>query len=48
MLAKSGVTILNLLDDKPIEERHINYMYYISEAKKIVNALKTVQLELFE
>lgn len=48
MLAKSGVTILNFLDDIPIQERHINYAYYISEAKKIVNTLKTVQLELFE
>lgn len=47
MLTKSGVTILNELDDIPIENRKINYRYYISEANKIVNELKTVQLNLF-
>lgn len=47
MLTKSGVTILNELDDKPIENRKINYAYYTSEARKIVNNLKCTQLELF-
>lgn len=47
MLTKSGVTILNKMDDQPIENRHINYQYYISEAAKIVNDLTCVQLELF-
>lgn len=47
MLSKSGVTILNKMDDQPIENRHINYQYYISEASKIVSELSTVQLELF-
>ena len=47
MLTKSGVTILNKFDDKPINERKINYRYYESEASKIVKELETVQLELF-
>ena len=47
MLAKSGVTILNKMDDLPIEDRHINYQYYINEANKIVSELTYVQLELF-
>lgn len=47
LLSKSGVTILNKFDNKPIKDRHINYLYYISEANKVVHALKTVQLELF-
>ena len=48
MLTKSGVTILNKMDDLPIEDRHINYQYYINEASKIVSDLSYVQLELFE
>lgn len=47
MLTKSGVTILNKMDDQPIENRHINYQYYINEASKIVSDLSHVQLELF-
>ena len=47
MLTKSGVTILNKMDDQPIENRHINYQYYINEANKIVSELSYVQLELF-
>ena len=37
MLTKSGVTILNKFDDTPIEDRKINYRYYISEARKIIS-----------
>lgn len=48
MLTKSGVTILNKLDDIPIEQRHVNYQYYISEARKIIDDFICVQLELFE
>ena len=48
MLTKSGVTILNKMDDQPIENRHINYQYYINEANKIVSELSYVQLELFQ
>ena len=32
--------ILNSLDDKPIEERNINYKYYCDEAYKIINPIK--------
>ena len=48
MLTKSGVTILNKFDDLPIEDRKINYRYYISEAKKIVADFTEQQLELFQ
>ena len=48
MLKDSGVTILNTLDDIPIEARKINYNYYIGEAEKIVNSFVHQQLELFE
>ena len=34
------VQILNSLDDKPIEERNINYKYYYEEAYKIINPIK--------
>lgn len=47
ILTKSGVTILNRLDDLPIEDRKINYRYYISEAKKIIADFTEQQLELF-
>jgi len=47
MLTKSGVTILNKFDNLPIEQRNINYQYYISEANKIIEDLRCVQLELF-
>lgn len=47
MLTKSGVTILNKMDDLPITERHVNYNYYIAEANKIIADLSYQQLELF-
>ena len=47
ILTKSGVTILNRFDGKPISERKINYQYYITEAMKIVSAFIYKQLELF-
>ena len=34
------VTLLNNLDDKPIEERDINYVYYYEEAYKIIDPIK--------
>ena len=34
------VQILNILDDKPIEERNINYKYYRDEAYKIIDPIK--------
>ena len=48
MLVKSGVTILNKFDQKPIEDRHINYQYYIGEANKIIAEFVHQQLELFQ
>ena len=48
MLTKSGVTILNKMDDLPITERHVNYNYYISEANSIIGELIYQQLELFQ
>ena len=47
MLTKSGVTILNEMDDIPIENRHVNYQYYIGEANKIISEFICQQLELF-
>lgn len=35
-----SVQILNVLDDKPIEERNINYSYYYEEAYKIIDPIK--------
>ena len=34
------VVILNSLDDKPIEERNIDYGYYYAEAYKIIDPIK--------
>lgn len=47
MLTASGVTLLNKFDDKPINERKINYRYYITEAAKIIDELTTKQLSLW-
>ena len=47
MLTKSGVTILNKLDDLTVDDKHINYRYYISEANKIIADFVNQQLELF-
>nr|UWG92892.1 MAG: DNA polymerase family B [Bacteriophage sp.] len=48
MLTASGVTLLNKFDDKPIEERKINYRYYIMEAYNIIRDLKPLQLSLWD
>lgn len=48
MLTASGVTLLNKFDDKPIEDRKINYRYYIYEAYKIIRDLKPLQLSLWD
>ena len=47
MLSESGVTILNKLDDLPIEDRKINYRYYISKARKIIIEFTEQELSLF-
>lgn len=48
LLTKSGVTVLNKYDDADIECRRINYRYYTSEARKIVEKLRCRQLRLFD
>ena len=48
MLTASGVTLLNKFDDKSIEERKINYRYYIMKAYKIIRDLKPLQLSLWD
>lgn len=48
MLTKSGVTILNKFDDLEMEDRKVNYRYYISEANKIIADFVNQQLELFQ
>jgi hypothetical protein len=47
MLTASGVTLLNKFDNTPIENRKINYKYYIYEAYKIIRELKPLQLSLW-
>ena len=46
MLTKSGIRILNKIDNTNIPD-DINFAYYISEARKIVNELQCKQLDLF-
>lgn len=48
MLTKSGITLLNRFNNKPIEDRRINYQYYIGEANKIIGEFVHQQLELFQ
>lgn len=48
LLKKSGVTILNYIDDISTKNRKINYPYYISEARKIIDQLVCRQLDLFQ
>lgn len=47
LCAGSVVTIYNTFDDKPIEERKINYKYYLGEIYKIIEVLEVNQLSLF-
>lgn len=48
LLKKSGVTILNYIDNISTKNRKINYPYYISEARKILDQLVCRQLDLFQ
>lgn len=48
LLKKSGVTILNYIDDISTKNKKINYPYYISEARKIIDQLVCRQLDLFQ
>lgn len=45
--AKSGVEIMNVLDDNAEFPKNINYNYYLTEINNIVKALSTKQLSLF-
>lgn len=47
LCAGSVVTIYNTFDDKPIEQRKINYTYYLKEIYKIIEMLEANQLSLF-
>lgn len=48
LLTSSGVVIINTLDNSvPIEDRKINYGYYLNEAKKIIEKIKPRQLSLW-
>lgn len=47
LLTASGVTIVNNFDDIKEFPSDINYRYYITEAKKIINSFENTQLSLF-
>lgn len=47
MLCNSGVTLINNLEEVTEFPTNINYLYYISSARKIINALNITQLSLF-
>ena len=47
LCAGSVVTIYNTFDEKPIEQRKINYTYYLKEIYKIIEMLEVNQLNLF-
>ena len=47
LCADSPVTIYNKFDDLSIEDRHINYHYYLTEVYKIIEKLDKKQLSLF-
>ena len=48
MLKSSGIIICNNLDEFIKFPNNINYRYYITEANKIINSFKYVQLSLFD
>lgn len=47
-ITEYGVRILNKIDATPIENRHLNYQYYISKAKKIASEFVNRQLTIFD
>lgn len=47
LLKKSGVTIVNNMNELKEFPKNINYEYYISEAKKIISLFENKQLTLF-
>lgn len=48
ILSDVGVILLNHIDITPIEERKINYQYYIGKAKTIVSEFINRQLTIFD
>lgn len=48
ILSDVGVILLNHIDNTPIEERKINYQYYIGKAKTIVSEFINRQLTIFD
>ena len=48
ILSDVGVILLNHIDSIPIEERKINYQYYIGKAKTIVSEFINRQLTIFD
>ena len=48
ILSDVGVILLNHIDSTPIEERKINYQYYIGKAKAIVSEFINRQLTIFD
>ena len=47
-ITEYGVRILNKIDATPIENRHLDYQYYISKAKKIASEFVNRQLTIFD
>lgn len=47
VMKDSGVTIMNDYEEVPIEERNINYDYYVREAEKVRRLIEPEQLTLF-
>lgn len=47
-ITEHGVRILNKMDATPIENRHLDYQYYISKAKKIASEFVNRQLTIFD
>lgn len=47
-ITEYGVRIINKIDATPIENRHLDYQYYISKAKKIASEFVNRQLTIFD
>ena len=48
IFSESGVTLANTIEDIPMKDRKVNYLYYIGKAQKLVNDFVCQQLTLFE
>lgn len=47
VLKDSPVALFNKIDDIPIQERNLNYPFYLSKAREIINAIESKQESLF-